>query len=196
MSKNDKSQKQQVLSELSQLLESIEYFWQDQEKRDKLLSSLAQLLKADFWTHFSATSTCFFSLSNKVIKVQSISQFKLYAYAMQRVLEQEKYKNRKDLENYTLSAQNTGHLVLVLDHLRSAHNVGSIVRTAECLGVKELVLTDIARAQKMKIFKASMGAEKSIQISSFSDVTLALDFYKKQSYEIIALKPQKSKCFT
>ena len=87
---------------------------------------------------------------------------------MQRVLEQEKYKNRKDLENYTLSAQNTGHLVLVLDHLRSAHNVGSIVRTAECLGVKELVLTGYSPGpENAKFLKASMGAEKSIQFLLF-----------------------------
>lgn len=69
-------------------------------------------------------------------------------------------------------------LLIILDNIRSTHNVGSIFRTAECLGVERLYLTGITPYPKSKdddrlphvsdkldrqINKTALGATKTLQ---------------------------------
>jgi hypothetical protein len=58
----------------------------------------------------------------------------------------------------TPSRRHTLPLFVVCDHLRSAFNVGSIFRTAECLGVRELVLCGYtATPHDAQVLRTSMG---------------------------------------
>jgi hypothetical protein len=61
------------------------------------------------------------------------------------------------------SRRDTLPLVVVCDHLRSAFNVGSIFRTAECLGVRELLLCGYtATPDDGQVVRTSMGTHAAV----------------------------------
>lgn len=85
--------------------------------------------------------------------------------------------------------------VLILDNIRSVANVGSIFRTADCLGVLKIVLVGTTPApidrfgRKRKDFaKVSLGAEESVQWEYEKEVEWAIDKLKKDGFEIVALE--------
>ena len=94
-------------------------------------------------------------------------------------------------------------LVLIAHNLRSTHNVGSLLRTAEGLGVKRVYLTGYTPyplapaddrlphlAQKLdrQIAKTALGAEKVLSWSHEPVVQALLKNLKKQGYAIAALE--------
>ena len=98
---------------------------------------------------------------------------------------------------------NMRQLVLIAHNLRSAHNVGSLLRTAEGLGVEQVYLTgytpyplapDDTRlphlAQKIdrQIAKTALGAEKSISWSHEPAVQDLMAALQKQGYAVAALE--------
>ena len=90
-------------------------------------------------------------------------------------------------------------IILILDNIRSVHNVGSIFRTAECAGVNEIALCGVTPGPKdrfnreVKAFtKVSLGAEKNIQITKFETTMKAVSSYKKEGYTVIALEQDKN----
>lgn len=94
-------------------------------------------------------------------------------------------------------------LILIAHNLRSTHNVGSLLRTAEGLGVDAVYLTgytpyplapDDERlphlAQKIdkQIAKTALGAEKMIKWQHRTDITpLTAELHRKK-YQIVALE--------
>lgn len=90
-------------------------------------------------------------------------------------------------------------LVLVLHDIRSAHNVGSMFRTADGAGISEIILsgytpippkgealylTDADKALK----KTALGAEESVPWKKASSLTRLLNQLKKDGYEVVALE--------
>ena len=87
------------------------------------------------------------------------------------------------------------HSVVVLDNIRSTFNVGSIFRTADALGIKEIILggttpTPIDRfgRNRKDISKVSLGAEKNIPWQYQESVLLILRKLKKDGYKVIAIE--------
>jgi len=94
-------------------------------------------------------------------------------------------------------------LVLVLDNLRSAHNVGSIFRSAEAFDVSRIILTGIspyptapddtrlphirARAEAA-IAKTALGAEKSVPFEYQKSPAVVADKYRQAGYKLYALE--------
>ncbi len=89
-------------------------------------------------------------------------------------------------------------IVVLLHDIRSTHNVGSIFRTCDALGVSKIYLsgytpapTDKYGRARSDIAKVALGAEKTIPWESvFSPVNLIKKF-KKNKYQIIALEQTK-----
>ena len=94
-------------------------------------------------------------------------------------------------------------LVLIAHNLRSAHNVGSLLRTAEGLGVKQVFLTgytpypratDDARLPHLalkidrQIGKTSLGAEKTIDWRHADEIDSVLADIKEKGFTIAALE--------
>ena len=85
--------------------------------------------------------------------------------------------------------------IVVLDNIRSAFNVGSIFRTADALGVKQIVLGGttpapvdrFGRARK-DIAKVSLGAEKSVAWKYEKNILLTIKNLKKSGYKIVVLE--------
>ena len=60
-------------------------------------------------------------------------------------------------------------MIVVLHNIRSIHNVGSIFRTADALGVKKIYLTGVTPSpldefgrSRQQFIKVSLGAEKTV----------------------------------
>ena len=90
-------------------------------------------------------------------------------------------------------------IVLIVHNVRSAHNVGSIFRTAETAGVNEIYLTGYTPApfdkfgrSRKDLAKVALGAEKTIPWKKFIKVGEAIKKLKKENFFIIAVEQSKN----
>jgi 23S rRNA (guanosine2251-2'-O)-methyltransferase len=94
-------------------------------------------------------------------------------------------------------------IVLVAHNVRSSHNIGSLLRTAEGLGVAVVYLTGytphpkqcadkrlphLAEKQSKQIAKTALGAENLIHWQYEADVFKLIDELKQAGYTIVALE--------
>ena len=80
-------------------------------------------------------------------------------------------------------------LVVVLDHVRSLNNVGSVFRTADAFRIEAVYLCGItATPPQPEIHKTALGAEETVAWHYFSETQDAVDELKKCGYVICALE--------
>ena len=80
-------------------------------------------------------------------------------------------------------------LTLVLDHLRSAFNVGSIFRTAECLGVRRIVLCGYtATPDDAQVRHTTMGAHAHVEWEWAATADAAVQALRAQGTHVVALE--------
>ena len=78
-------------------------------------------------------------------------------------------------------------LVLVLDNIRSAHNVGSAFRTADSFKIDKVYLCGIcAQPPSAEIHKSALGAEDSVDWEHFDDTMDAIHKLKSGGYTIVS----------
>ncbi len=80
-------------------------------------------------------------------------------------------------------------IVIVLDNIRSMHNVGSVFRTADAFAVEKIVLCGItARPPHRDIEKSALGATNSV-IWEYEEETLdAVIKLKEKGYQVLAIE--------
>lgn len=77
----------------------------------------------------------------------------------------------------------------VLDNIRSAYNVGSMFRTAECAYIAELVLCGItARPPHRKVEKTALGTTQLVPWRYFADTMEAVQALRSEGWKIAALE--------
>lgn len=80
-------------------------------------------------------------------------------------------------------------VVVVLDNVRSMHNVGSVFRTADGFAVEKVILCGItAKPPHREIEKTALGATESVEWAHFEDTLTAVDTLREQGYLIIAIE--------
>lgn len=94
-------------------------------------------------------------------------------------------------------------LVVIAHNLRSTHNIGSLLRTCDCLGVQQVVFTGYTpypltehdsrlphEAMKInkQITKTALGAEKTLRWQHAEKIESAIQELKSEDYEIVALE--------
>jgi tRNA G18 (ribose-2'-O)-methylase SpoU len=80
-------------------------------------------------------------------------------------------------------------VIIVLDNLRSAHNVGSIFRTADAFRIEAIYLTGISAIPPQKeIMKTALGATESIHWEYFASTEMAIESLIKQGYQIVSIE--------
>ena len=105
--------------------------------------------------------------------------------------------------------KNNRNIVLILDNIRSSHNVGSIFRTAEGLGVSKIYLCGITPYPEVlndkrlphlilrttnKIDKTALGSTKLISYDYCSDSYELINKLKNDGFKIVSLEQdQRSK---
>lgn len=76
-------------------------------------------------------------------------------------------------------------LVVVLDDVRSMYNVGSIFRTSDAFRVEAMYICGIsATPPSTEIHKTALGAEESVEWKYYKSVREAIDYLKREGYEI------------
>lgn len=98
-------------------------------------------------------------------------------------------------------------IIVIAHNLRSAHNVGSLLRTADGLGVDFVYLTGytpypmspsdtrlphLARKVHSQISKTALDAEKSVKWEDCPAIEMVIEKLSKQGYPIVALEQTKS----
>ena len=80
-------------------------------------------------------------------------------------------------------------LVVVLNNIRSLHNVGSIFRTSDGMGVRKLWLCGITGSPpQSQISKTALGAEDKVEWEYCDDVLAVVKDLKKEGYQIVLLE--------
>lgn len=80
-------------------------------------------------------------------------------------------------------------VVVVLDDVRSRHNVGSIFRTADSFGIERLVLCGFTpQPPHREIEKTALGATLSVPWSTAEDTATAIRDLQQQGYTVVAVE--------
>jgi 23S rRNA (guanosine2251-2'-O)-methyltransferase len=86
-------------------------------------------------------------------------------------------------------AQDKLPVVVVLDNVRSMHNVGSIFRTCDGFAVEQVCLCGItSQPPHREIEKTALGATQSVNWSYHADPLHAVEQLRKDGYRIIAIE--------
>ena len=164
---------------LVELISKIEVNWHKKQLRVELLE--------EFQTYLN--------YKNHEINhdLSTLSKREFIAFAVP--IEQEFGKDRKDDEFIILTQdehpkqRESIPLYLILDNLRSAFNIGSIFRSAECFGVSHIYLCGYTPTpENMKVKKTAMGTEKYVSWSSHASVKEIVAKLKQDKVTIYALE--------
>ena len=80
-------------------------------------------------------------------------------------------------------------IVIVLDNIRSALNVGAIMRTCDGAGVNKLYMVGITPfPPHPKVIKTALGAENYIEFEYSKNIETIIKLYKELGYEIISVE--------
>jgi tRNA G18 (ribose-2'-O)-methylase SpoU len=80
-------------------------------------------------------------------------------------------------------------LVVVLDHVRSLNNVGSVFRTADAFRLEAVYLCGItATPPNAEIHKTALGAEESVEWHYCKDTLACVKELKRQGYHLCAIE--------
>ena len=179
-----------------ELISNIELQWNDFDQK----SGSLKVLKNYFaWMNLHASPISFFkrlsALEFRIENDMSLRELLDLAVPLERYLDLA-LKDESLLpvrEGDDSSAERkTFPIVLVLDHLRSAFNVGSLFRSGECLGVEHIHLVGYTPTPDDKsVQKTAMGTDQWMewtQHDQMSDLTAEL---KTQNYQLVALETCK-----
>ncbi len=88
-------------------------------------------------------------------------------------------------------------LVLILDSIQDTHNLGAILRTAECSGVDGIIVTKHNSAPvNATVVKTSAGATEHVKICHVNNLVNAVELLKKNGFWIIGSSLDNSKSYT
>lgn len=80
-------------------------------------------------------------------------------------------------------------VIVVLDHLRSPYNVGAILRTMECVGLRRIIsLGYTPRLDSKQVKRSAMGCEALMQVEYEQDGVAALKRLQAQGFQMYALE--------
>ena len=95
---------------------------------------------------------------------------------------------RLSADEYVHTRPESG-VVLVLDNIRSAHNVGSAFRTADAFGVDKIYLGGICPVPPSpELRKVALGAEEVVPFEHVSDVVDLVHSLQGEGYTVIAVE--------
>ena len=80
-------------------------------------------------------------------------------------------------------------LIVVLDDVRSMHNVGSVFRTGDAFRIEAVYLCGITSTPpNAEIHKTALGAEDSVEWKQFTSAQEAVVSLKKAGYEVYSIE--------
>jgi len=88
------------------------------------------------------------------------------------------------------------NIILVLDNIRSAMNVGSFFRTSDAFLIEEIILVGItAQPPNREIQKTALGATETVTWSYIEEKETCIQNLKEKGYTIICIEQSDSSTF-
>lgn len=88
-------------------------------------------------------------------------------------------------------------LILILDEIQDPHNVGAIIRSAECSGVSGIILTKHNSATiTSTVTKVSAGATEHLRICQVNNLSQTIDVLKEKGFWIVGSSLENAKNYT
>ncbi|HOZ84234.1 MAG TPA: RNA methyltransferase [Niabella sp.] len=101
---------------------------------------------------------------------------------------------RKSVEEFRASDKMP--IVVVLENIRSAYNVGSVFRTSDAFLVEAIYVTGYsAKPPHKEIKKTALGAEDSVNWQHFSNAQEAIEDLKSKGYRVYAIEQVENSVF-
>lgn len=98
--------------------------------------------------------------------------------------------NRIDLKEF--KEKNKTPIIIVLDNIRSAYNVGSIFRTSDAFLLSGIYLCGITpKPPHKEIRKTALGANESVDWKYFKNTSESIKDLKSKNYTIISIEQVK-----
>lgn len=95
--------------------------------------------------------------------------------------------NRKSVDEFKQSGKIP--IVVVLENIRSAYNVGSVFRTADAFLIEAIFICGYtAHPPHKEIKKTALGAEETVRWKYFETVAEAIEELKNQNHKIYAVE--------
>ena len=98
-----------------------------------------------------------------------------------------------------MKTNKSNECVVVLDNIRSVHNVGAIFRTADALGIDHLHLCGITPSpidrfgrERNDLAKAALGAQKTVPWTQHSSTLELVTFLKSEGYSVVCIEQTKN----
>ncbi len=80
-------------------------------------------------------------------------------------------------------------LTVVLDNVRSQHNIGAVFRTADAMRIERVVLCGICCCPpNQELHKTALGAEESVEWIYYKDTTEAVKALQAEGYTVYAVE--------
>ncbi len=88
-------------------------------------------------------------------------------------------------------------LILILDSIQDTHNVGAILRSAECSGVNGVIVTKHNSAPiNETVVKTSAGATEHVKIAQVNNLVNTIDELKEKGFWIVGSSLENAKPYT
>ena len=102
--------------------------------------------------------------------------------------------DRKSVADFKQSAKTP--IILVLDDIRSLHNIGSVFRTADAFLIEKIYLCGItATPPNKEIHKTALGATETVAWEHSKNVLEIIENLKKESVTVLAIEQVESAVF-
>src|SRR5260370_38602684 len=103
------------------------------------------------------------------------------------VVEQRKYATIDQILAYA-GGKNEDPFLLILDAIQDVNNLGSLLRSAEAVGVHGVIIPEHHAAEvNATVVKTSAGAREHLLIARETNLTHVIDFLKKKNIWVIGL---------
>lgn len=100
---------------------------------------------------------------------------------------------RKTVEEFHLSKKFP--IIIVLENIRSAYNVGSVFRTADAFLIEAIYICGYsAKPPHKEIKKTALGAEETVSWKHFKTSAEAIEELKNKNYKVYAVEQAEGSC--
>jgi tRNA G18 (ribose-2'-O)-methylase SpoU len=102
--------------------------------------------------------------------------------------------DRKSIEDFKQSEKTP--IIIILDDIRSLHNIGSVFRTADAFLVEKIYLCGItATPPNKEIHKTALGATETVAWEHYKDVLEVIQNLKDEKVTVLAIEQVESAVF-
>lgn len=142
-------------------------------------------------------STKLQKLNKEFAKIAAIDyQFQVYLMNLERLLGQSKkeYEFVTNLDGKHNKIKRFP-IICICDSVRSAHNIGAMIRNAECFGVEKIILTGLSPTpENPQVKKTTMGSDEVTDWEYCKSAVELVRLLKKDGHTIWSIETAQNSC--